>query len=73
MRVVCPRESCGRILVKARLDVYWCDVCNTAWLIHKLSYKSLEKASEICDDEALRQSFLAPLIGVPPKGRSDNE
>jgi len=68
MRFVCPRAFCGRILVKARLDVYWCEECKRAWLIHKLSYKSYEEASTLRDDEALRQSFLGPLI-VPPKPR----
>ena len=61
----CPK--CGQYnILKARLDVYWCPLCKQAWLIHKLSYKSLEEAEKLRDDEALRQSFLGPLI-VPPK------
>ena len=47
--MICP--SCGNWAKKARLDVYWCELCNAPWLIHKLSYKSLEEASELYSEE----------------------
>ena len=56
----CPK--CQSPVKKARLDVYWCEECNTSWLIHKLSYKSLEEASGRVDKEAMAKTFLKPLM-----------
>jgi len=41
----CPR--CGSEVKKARLDVYWCEKCKAAYLIHRLHYKSYIEASAI--------------------------
>lgn len=42
----CPKHKVR--MKKARLDVYWCDECDHAWLIHKLtSYDTIEEASKI--------------------------
>ena len=52
-------------LKKARLDVYWCNRCKKAWLIHKLSsYKTFEEASELYDEAKATATFA-----VPPKER----
>ena len=56
----CPK--CNVWLKKARLDVYWCDSCSTAWLIHKLSYKTFEEASERINKEEMAKTFLKPLM-----------
>jgi len=67
----CPK--CNAQLKKARLDVYWCEGCRCAWLIHRLStYKTFEEAGERVDKEAVAKTFLKPLmdaelIMVPPK------
>ena len=70
MKLKCP--VCMMWLKKARLDVYWCPTCEKAWLIHKLSYKTLEEASRGVDKDAMAKTFLKPLmdtdvIAVPPK------
>ena len=67
----CPK--CGSPLKKARLDVYWCSTCEKALLIHGLSYKTFEEASERVDKEAMAKTFLKPLMDVdviagPTKG-----
>ena len=72
MKLKCPNPKCDSWLEKARLDVYWCKHCNTSWLIHNLSYKSLEEASERVDKEAMAKTFLKPLMDaeslvLPPK------
>lgn len=43
----CP--ICGYTTVKARLDVYWCEICERSWLIHQLKYKSFEEAAHVAD------------------------
>ena len=41
----CPKHPMVKMR-KARLDVYWCDVCECAWLIKFLSsYWSFEEAA----------------------------
>lgn len=47
--------ECGGPLRKARLDVYWCDDCETAWLIHILNYESFEDAARVADPPTRRQ------------------
>jgi len=72
----CPK--CHSPVEKARLDVWWCKYCQTTHMIHKLSYKSLEEASEISDDEYMKQTHIQNIIGhydnsdkiaFPPKPR----
>jgi len=63
----CPK--CNVWLKKVRLDVYWCEECECAWLIHKLStYKTFEEASKTNYEEQLEADFLEPLR-LPPKQR----
>ena len=62
----CPK--CHSPVKKARLDVYWCKYCNMSWLIHKLSYKSLEEAALTNHEAQLKKDFLEPLV-LPPKPR----
>jgi hypothetical protein len=65
----CPGCNAVTKLRKARLDVYWCPICEGTWLIHKLSrYKTFEEASETNYETQLKKDFLEPLT-VPPKGR----
>jgi len=71
--MLCPKHKIW--LKKARLDVYWCDECQGAWLIHKLStYKTFEEASKTDIDKILRRSFLTmPILPIefPPATEED--
>ena len=61
-------------LRKARLDVYWCDKCKKAWLIHKmLTYNSFEDAGKVSDWEQLRMDFLSPLGTSEITTKSDKD
>ena len=59
-KMYCPK--CHSPMEKARLDVYWCKYCSTSWLVHKLSYKSLEEASKLSDDEYMNARAIRERI-----------
>lgn len=73
----CPECHISMKVKKARLDVYWCENCQTSWLIHKLSYNSFEEASKTPDySNSIRTVVKVPKISpakhlrdlrVPPK------
>lgn len=45
--VYCPRHPTIK-LKRAALDLYWCDLCERAWLIKPLTtYRSYEEATKV--------------------------
>ena len=62
----CPKH--GVKVRKAKLDTYWCDECDHAWLIHKLSsYKTLEEASHIPTRNEIYDSFMKRFKKITDK------